>query len=83
MCLMRRQTYASIKQIISGTLYQKTMWREQPRLVHQRVRRLLPNPRSRIYWSVCATHYGNAWQRNDRLSARVFSKRFVGPDKFY
>uniref|UniRef100_A0A0R3RQ21 Transposase n=1 Tax=Elaeophora elaphi TaxID=1147741 RepID=A0A0R3RQ21_9BILA len=50
MCLMRRQIYASVKQIISGTLHQKTMWRERPRLVHQRVRRLLPNPRSRIYW---------------------------------
>lgn len=50
MCLMRRQTYASVKQIISGILYQKTMWRERPRLVHQRVRRLLPIPRSRIYW---------------------------------
>ncbi|KAM3723784.1 Cytochrome P450 monooxygenase [Dirofilaria immitis] len=57
------------------------MWREWPRLVHQRVRQLLPNPRSRIYWQFCATHYGSVWQRNDRLSSRVFSKRFVGPDK--
>uniref|UniRef100_A0A8R1Y831 Uncharacterized protein n=1 Tax=Onchocerca volvulus TaxID=6282 RepID=A0A8R1Y831_ONCVO len=70
---MRRQTYASVKQIISGTLYQKTMWRERPRLVHQRVRQLLPIPRSRIYWSVCATHYGNAWQRT--IGSRLESSR--------